>query len=224
MDLRLAVAPVAQACLQSPCDADRHIDRDVSRLGARLARAAYANYGELRRRVPAFKFVVADKAEPGSDSDARGTVVIFRGALRAGLDEKALAFLIAREMGHVIARHHDEKSATSILLAVLVQMFMPLTSLTGGVATLTGSTASFVGTELVTARNGENRIREANAIAFALLTQLGWPRRQVSASLAAYLRTLDGNAWSTGLRQSLESPPPARVPKTADAAARTGPA
>lgn len=215
MDIRLATAtPLASNCEGKPCAVDKSFDREVAHLGARLAHAAYAYDPKLRERVAGFSFLVADKAEPGSASDSQGTIVIFRGVRRAELDEKALAFLIAREMGHVVARHHDERSATNILLSVLVQLFMPFTTLTGSIAALTGSTASVVGTRIVAAQTGAEQRREADAIAYELVKRQGWNDRQVAASLANYVRSLGDEAWCQALRQSLDTLAKARHDKT----------
>lgn len=201
MDLRLAAArPLTE---KSP--PDRSFDLEVARLGARLSRAAYDMDPKLRDRVPAFSFRVADKAEAGTASDSRGDIVVFRGVRRPGLDDRALAFLIAREMGHVIARHHEEKSATSLLLSMLVQLLMPLTNLTGGLAALTGSTASALGTEIVASRNGGEQTREADEVAFALMRREGWNSREVSAALSGYARSLGNEAGVQALKRSLET-------------------
>ncbi len=219
MDVRLAVAaPAASDCSGTPCAVDRSFDRQVSRIGAHLARAAYEAYPQLRERVPAFSFAVADKAEPGSASDSAGKIVIYRGVRRANPDDRALAFVIAREMAHVIARHHDEKSATSLLLSLLVQLLMPITSLTGGLATLTGSTASVVGAEIVSAHSDADQAREADAIAFDLTKRQGWSDRQLLGSLAGYARNLGSDAWSQKLRRSLDKMTKTRQDKTAERA------
>jgi Zn-dependent protease with chaperone function len=201
MDLRLAAAPA----LPGSRDPDKNFDLQVARIGARLARAAYDDDPTLRRRVPAFSFRVADKSEPGTASDSQGNVAVFRGVLRPGLDDRTLAFLIAREMGHVIARHHEEKSATSLLLSIVVQLVMPFTSLTGGAALLTGSTASLVGSEIIDDRSVAEHSREADIVAFALLKRDGWGERQVAASLTSYARRLGNDAWSQAVRQSAET-------------------
>jgi predicted Zn-dependent protease len=201
LDVRLAATP---SCSGVRCQADKSFDLRVARLGARLARSAYDADPALRQRVPAFRFVVVDKGEPGSGSDSQGNIVLFRGINGSAPDDKALAFMIAREMGHVIARHHDEKSATGILLSVIIQLFMPLTSLTGGIAQLTGSTASVVGSEIVNSRSGAAQTREADIIGYELVKRQGWSGRQVTTALSGYARHLGNNAWSLALKQSLE--------------------
>lgn len=204
MGFQLAVArPLDNDCKDAPCRADQRFDREVARLGAQLARDAYASDPELQQRVPAFVFVVADKSEPGTASDSLGNIAVFRGVRRSNPDERVLAFLIAREMGHVIARHHDEKSAISVILSILVQLVMPLTSLTGGAAALTGSTASVVGSRVVGAQHDADQAREADLVACELLRRQGWTERQVAAALANYVKGLGDDAWSQAMRRSL---------------------
>ncbi|MDD5248552.1 MAG: M48 family metalloprotease [Rhodocyclaceae bacterium] len=204
MDLRLATATsIEKACAGIQCRIDKGFDQQVARLGARLASAAYAANPDLRQRVPAFHFVVAEKSEAGSASDSQGNIVIFRGVRQPDLDEKALAFVMAREMGHVIARHHEEKSATGVMLSVLMQILMPLTNLTGGLAALTGSMASAVGTQVVSADKEAERRQEADAIAYDLLGRQGWSSDEIVASLARYAKDMNNDAWSQTVRQSL---------------------
>jgi predicted Zn-dependent protease len=137
MNLHLASAsPVAVPCSVSQCRLDRAFDRQVERTGNRLARTAYELDPQLQEHVPSFSFVVAENSDAGSASDASGSIVVFRGVRENGLDETALAYVMAREMGRVMARHHDEKSATTILTTILAQLLVPALSLTGGIVFL----------------------------------------------------------------------------------------
>ncbi|MBI4986266.1 MAG: M48 family metalloprotease [Rhodocyclales bacterium] len=205
MNLRLATAPsTAKDCEGVQCRVDKGFELQVARVGARLAKAAYEADPELKLRVPAFNFVVAEKNEAGSTSDAQGTVVIYRGVRKQGLDEETLAFLIAREMGHVIARHHDERSATTLLFSVVAQVLMPMTSLTGGFAALAGSLASAVGTKIVSDEQLPFQVVEAELIAHDLLQRQGWRNGEVAASLARYTQGLGDGPWAQAVKDSLE--------------------
>lgn len=213
MNMRLAAAPsVMQACTGVQCRVDKGFDHQVTRLGTRLAQSAYAADPDLQARVPAFTFVVADKSEAGSTSDTQGTIVIYRGVRVAGITEEALAFLIAREMGHVIARHHDERSATTLLLSLAAQFLMPLTSLTGGAAAIASTMASAVGTKLVSDDKKPLQSVEADTIAQDLLRRQGWSDREVAASLTGYARGLGDDAWSRAVKISLARYEPEEVP------------
>ncbi|HZV55775.1 MAG TPA: hypothetical protein VFF82_12640 [Rhodocyclaceae bacterium] len=203
MNLQLATAtPIASACTGAQCKADKAFERQVARLGGRLAQTAFDLDPQLKERIPAFNFAVAEKSEAGSTSDASGSIVIFRGVRESRPDEAALAYLIAREMGCVIARHHDEKSATTVLTTVLAQLLVPALSLTGGVAFLATSAASMMGTKAITASTTDDRAQEADAIALKLLARTGWSSPEVGASLSKYARSLGDDSWSQEVRDS----------------------
>jgi len=204
MNLHLAAAtPIAGACAGVQCRLDKGFELQISRLGARLAQAAYDADPTLKERVPAFTFIVAEKSEAGSASDAQGNVVIYRGVRTAGLNEESLAFLIAMEMGHVIARHHDEKSATGLLLSLVAQVVMPWTNLPAGLAALAGSLASAVGTQVITADKDVEHTLEAETIAHGILAQQGWSKSEIAMSLARYSDGLGDNPWAQTVRESL---------------------
>lgn len=91
----------------------------VQRVAGVLQHGARGLYPDLALRIPGladrgFDVYVAAGDEPGSVSSASGRI-----ALNAALGvlqpyDDWLAFVIAREMGHVIARHHEENSSVSI--------------------------------------------------------------------------------------------------------------
>ncbi|MDP2879504.1 MAG: M48 family metalloprotease [Sulfuricella sp.] len=214
MGMRLNLAAAADAlssCVGVECRLDRAFDQRVQRLGTRLAQSAFEIYPDLTERFSQFEFVVAEKAEPGSASSAVGTVVIFRGVQKLRLDEEALAFLIAREMGHVISRHHDEDSATSILFSIAAQVLLPVTNLIRGSAALIQATAtastlstaaSFVGSRIVIESYKLDQLREADAVALDLLASLGWNRGEIADALASSTQVIGDDRWSKDLRVS----------------------
>ena len=204
LDLNLklaALAPVATACAGVQCQVDKGFERQVARLGTRLSETAYATYPELKERIPKFTFVVAEKIEGGSSSDASGTIVIYRGVRKAALDEETLAYLIAGEMGHVIARHHDEKSAATIISSLIAQVVLAPANLARGVAFIASSTASAFGKDYVAGNVTEQR-KEADAIALALLSGLGWSDAEIVDSLLDYSSRLGRNPWSTEVERT----------------------
>jgi hypothetical protein len=125
MHLQLVTAADAPACQEAECVADRAFDQRILALGRRLAVSAFRQHADLYLRFPRFEFVVADKADAGAASSAGGTVMIYRGVQRLNLDDAALAFVLAREMSHIIAGHHDENVTTSVLVAVAAQILFP---------------------------------------------------------------------------------------------------
>jgi predicted Zn-dependent protease len=209
MRLNLAsAADTSSPCVGVECRLDRAFDQRVMRLGTRLAQSAFEIYPDLTERFKQFEFVIVEKSEPGSASSAAGTVVIFRGVRKLRLDEEALAFLIAREMGHVISRHHDEDSATSILFAILAQVLLPAANLIRGSAALiqtasaVSTTVSFVGSQIVIESYKLDQLHEADAVALDLLARLGWNSGEIADALAASTQVIGDDRWSKDLRVS----------------------
>lgn len=220
VDMQLSLvteANIGSPCVGAECEFDRAFDHSVLRLGTRLAQSAFETYPDLTKRFGKFEFVIAEKANPGSISSATGTVVIFRGVQKLRLGEEALAFLIAREMGHVIGRHHDENTATSILFSVLASVLMPVTNIISGSAALAqtasataastaaASAASFIGSKITIASYKLDQSREADAIALTLLGRLGWNRNDLAEALVAGTRVMGDDIWSKDLRVSAEN-------------------
>ncbi len=225
MHLQLVTATNSPACSEVECAADRAFDQRILALGRRLADVAYRRYPDLHLRFPRFEFVIADKVDPGAASSAGGTVVIFRGVRRLGLDDAALAFVLAREMSHVIAGHHDENVTTSILIAVAAQILLPVLNIgalfSSGAATTAAATtattaastavtttavtsvASFAGSRALRASDRPLQVREAESIAMKLLVAAGWDGREVSDQLEALRPALPEEPdWTVELRES----------------------
>ena len=219
MDMKLALITetnTASACVDAECELDRAFDQRVLRLGTSLAQSAFEIYPDLSKRFAKFEFVIAEKANPGSVSSATGTVVIFRGVQKLRLGDEALAFLIAREMGHVIGLHHEENSATRILFSVLATVLLPVSSiLTGSAAllqtastsaafTATTSAASYIGSKITIASYKLDQLHEADAIALNLLARLGWTGNNIADALITSTRTMDDDSWTKDFRFSTE--------------------
>ena len=222
MHLQLVTATDAPSCREAECVADRAFDQRILALGRRLADTAFRQHPDLNLRFPRFEFVVADKVDPGAASSAAGTVVIYRGVRRLELDDAALAFVLAREMSHIIGGHHDENVTTSILVAVAAQILFPVLNIgalfSGGAATTAAastavsstmattavaSAASFAGSRALRASDRPQQVREAEAIAMKLLAVAGWDGREVSDQLEALRPALlEEPAWTEELRES----------------------
>lgn len=221
VDMRVKLATAADApadgrqsepCAQEVCDSRLEFERKVSEIGKRLARAAYMQFPSLGERVPKFDFAVAKKAEAGTVSSAGGAVVVLDGVRRMGLSDEALSFVIAREMGHVIGRHHDEDSATSMIFSVAAALLFPVANLIRGAEVVLSSSAaisatttaaSLAGSSLVRASYRGDHVREADAIAMQLLADEGRELHDVAAVLdAGALRGED--KWSKELLGSYQ--------------------
>ena len=217
MQLSLVTESNTDACLGYACELDREFEHRVLRLGSKLAQTAFALYPELHEHIDKFEFIIAEKSGPGSISNAAGSVVIFRGVQQLHLGEEALAFLIAREMGHIIARHHEENSATSMLFSVLAAVFIPVTNLISGSAALAQtatasamstaatSAASFIGSKITIASYKTEQSREADNLALNLLVKLGWNKYILSNALLNQNKFQNEDNWSRDFRHSAQT-------------------
>ena len=218
-------------CAEHECDASKEFDLRVARLGAVLADKAFELYPDLRERIGHFDFVIAEKADPGTTSNAGGTVVIFGGTRLLELSDPALAFVLAREMGHVIARHHNENTATKIIVGVLAQVLLPVTGIVrslalipgassaaaatattasataGGSAaaiTATATAASFLGSKVVISAYWPRQLEEADSVALTILARVGFSPQATADALAAVESRLTDSSWPRDLRASSE--------------------
>ncbi len=220
MRLQLVTAEDAPSCSDVDCVDDRAFDQQVLVLGKRLADAAYRQYPDLISRFPHFEFIVADKAEAGSASSAGGTVVVFRGIRNLNPDDATLAFVLAREMSHVIAGHHDENVTTSVLVAIATQILFPALNIVRGAAAISSSAAtsaassaltttavtsvaSFAGARVLRASDRPLQVQEAETMAMSLLSAAGWSGREVTDQLEALPpETAEEPDWTEELRDS----------------------
>jgi hypothetical protein len=71
---------------------------------------AFRQHADLYLRFPRFEFIVVDKAEPGRGVQCRREPWSSIASVQriSSLDDAVLAFILAREMCHIIAGHHDE--------------------------------------------------------------------------------------------------------------------
>lgn len=223
MRLQLVTAADAPACRESECMADRAFDQRILAIGRRLADVAFRQHPDLHLRFPRFEFVVADKRDPGAASSSAGTVVLYRGIRTLELDDAALAFVLAREMSHIIDGHHDENVTTAILVGVAAQILFPILNLpaliSGSAATTAAATsaatttvtttavasaASFAGSRALRASFRPQQVIEAESMAMELLAAAGWDGREVADQLQAMPQPLsDSPAWTEELRDSM---------------------
>ena len=224
MHLQLVTAADSPACPEEECVADRAFDQRILAIGRRLADIAFRQHADLYLRFPRFEFIVADKTDPGAASSAGGTVILYRGLQRMNLDDAVLAFVLAREMSHVIAGHHDENVAASILVAVAAQILFPVLNIgglfAGGAATAAAGTAagstagatavtsaaSFLGSRALLASYRPLQSREAEVMAMKLLVASGLDGLEVSEKLESLRPSLsEETAWTRELRESAQS-------------------
>lgn len=211
----LAVTPDAP-CSDADCEAHRAFRNQVKRLGARLANASREIRHELKGAHPGFIFLVPQKGEIGTLSSASGSIIVFDGLRSLGLEDPALAFLLAREMGHVINRHHDENSATNIAVSVAATLVLPMAALLRGTAftvsaltststaaTVATTAASVAGARAIKAIYRPEQLREADRVALKIVNQAGWSTFDVAESLLRANHRLGDDGWMAELQDSI---------------------
>jgi predicted Zn-dependent protease len=187
--------------------------RQIRKLIERTVAVAMRLYPDLAERDIKFRFEVAPSAESGVLSNAGGTVIVLQGTQNLRLPESVLTFIVAREMGHVIARHHDENSAATVMFSVLTQVLFPAAALVKGLSVVLPSTAmgtaatasalSYLGATALKTTYRSDHLREAEEIALTLLVESGWDIFDVAGEATAVVIKEGESAWLDELRQSL---------------------
>ncbi len=168
----------------SPCEWEcGHVD-DLARLagrvqaiGAQLESAARGMAPDLFARIGEFQVEVNDGIGIGTGSSASGRIALGSGL--AGLEptDTVIAFLIAREMAHVIARHAEEDSGASLVLSALGMLLLP------GLNVIARFVATTAGANALKGSWATTQQREADEIAIALLERSGLPVLSVARDL-----------------------------------------
>jgi predicted Zn-dependent protease len=189
--------------------------RQIRKLMEKTVVTAKRLYPDLEERGVKFRFEVAPSAQAGVFSNAGGTIVILQGTQDMPLPDSVLSYVIAREMGHVIGRHHDENSAATVMFSVLTQVLFPAAALVKGLAVVlpttvagtavTASAVSYLGaTALRTTYRGDH-LRESEEIAFTLLAESGWDLYEIAAEASAVTVKGGDATWMEELQQSLSN-------------------
>lgn len=190
-----------RTCLSDAAPAESEsFDQEVARIASALQMAALRLYPDLAWCSPkavggCFDVQVVDSDEPGSSSSASGRIALNASLERWQSGDAVLAFVLGREMGHVIARHHQESYSVNIVASIVLNLLIP------GSGVLK-SLVCTVGARLAAGSNREAQAREADAIAFKLLKGAGFRLRDVSRSLLVVPTLGDVNAWSKGFGRS----------------------
>jgi hypothetical protein len=161
----------------------------------------------------------AGNAPPGADQEPMDAHAIpgrrfIPGTELGALDSAGitLAFLMAREMGHIIARHSEEDSGASIMVSAL-GLLVP------GVNAIARFVVSRVASDSIRAGWAEQQQREADELALALLERSGISAMALSFALqdtAGPARDPDGE-WDANFLASRQ-----RVGQLAVASLRQG--
>lgn len=218
MRMRLAVKADAKPCSIEICAENQAFHARVQLIGESLVKSAHALYPELKKTTPKFDFEVIDKKVLGSASNASGKVVLFRPIQHLDLDDNAIAFIIGREMGHVIAKHHKSNAKTKIFFTVLTGVLFPaatLLSASSAAAQATTATTlmtsaastvtSFVGSEVALSRIKPGQLSEADNISLALLEYGGVSALDTAQSLAFIVKNENSVGWEKDLTLSMDN-------------------
>ena len=183
LNLKLAAKANLKACSADECIAqNQQFDARVQSLGMQLSEAAFFKNPNLKNRLKAFEFSVLDKKEIGITSNASGKVVVFRGLQQLDLSDEAMNFILAREMGHIIAKHHNKNITAKLVISALASVVFPALAIASAssaaaqastattLMTSAASTAtSMVGSEVAIQKMKPGQLVEADEIALSLV-------------------------------------------------------
>ena len=163
---------------------------------------------------------MADKKEAGSASNAGGKVVVFRGLQQLGLTDDALSFIMARELAHVIGKHHSKNTSTKLIISALATILFPAVGIIGASSAATQATTattlltsaastatSMLGSEVALAKMKPSQLLEADEIAVKILSQRElntreWNLREVASVLQFDETESLSNNWLNDLQTS----------------------
>lgn len=183
-------------------EAAKRFDMQVQRVAGILQNGAQQLYPDLAQRVPGmvasrFDVYIVDGDDPGSASSANGRIAINAGlGVRLPYDDW-MAFVIAREMGHVIARHHEENSSAGMVTSVIMNILIPGSGVLKGLVSAGGS-------KIASGSQRDIQALEADAIALELLNAAGFSLRDISLTLLIDPVVLDDGAWSKSFKASAD--------------------
>ena len=204
-DIGFALSTGAQRIgLGRPCgDACRDqeqvakFEAQVKRLSAELEAAARGLSPEAFTRINSFQVDVEPGIGVATGSSASGRIALGQGIAQLEPVDDVAAFLIAREMAHIIARHDEEDSGARIFTSALTT-FIP------GFSLVFKFVASALGGGAMMRTWAAEQRREADDVAVALLERAGRPAAAVARSLAEGLKQdrLPQGDWSLRYAES----------------------
>lgn len=168
----------------------------VKRIAGGLQVAAQGLYPERVQRIGAFDVYVAGSEEFGAMSSGTGKIAVNAGLAKLKPTDDWLAFVIAREMGHVVSGHHDSNAGASLAVSVIMNLILPGSG-------LIKSAISFASSQVASESGRDRQTREADDAALKLLEAAGYTAKAVALNLR--LAPLDETAnsrWATTFRAS----------------------
>lgn len=196
-DLKFSVTTPARAAAGDDAAPVAMLTRQAQRLVPALEAAAHGLHPAMMDRIGKFDVYATESTDVETHSSSTGKVALHAGLAPLQLTDDALAFVIAREMGHVLAGHQEDNSTASLVTSVVMNLLLPGSG-------LLKSALSMATSEAVSAAGGERQVREADEIAVRLLETAGYRMRDLRLSLAldaSDVRMGDGS-WAKSFRTS----------------------
>jgi predicted Zn-dependent protease len=160
---------------------DPQLSGYVQALGERLARHS-------PRRDVAYRFAVADMAEPNAFALPGGYIYVSRGLLAIANSEDELANVIGHEIAHVAARHSAQRQTRAVGVGLLSVLGTVAAGALGGAgaAQVAAQVGQVAGAGLI-ASYGRDQEREADAVGQQLSAAAGFD----PMAMASFLSTLE---------------------------------
>lgn len=152
-------------------------EEQLRRISDGLSAASALLYSDVTSRIGRFDVFIADSPQASASSSATGRIALSRGLWDMQPTDDWLALVVAREMGHVIAGHHDNNSMASLVTSVLINLVLPGSG-------LIKTAISFAGSQVAAVAGRERQIGEADEIAFKLLEATGYTAKSLALNLA----------------------------------------
>jgi len=201
-DLTFSVLSAPRKALDAAAEADAEavaFAEQVKRISAGLQVAAQGLYAERVQRIGAFDVYVAGADELGAMSSGTGKIAINAGFAKLKPTDDWLAFVIAREMGHVVSGHHDSNAGASLAVSIIMNIIIPGSG-------LIKSAISFAGSQMASESGRDKQLREADEAALKLLEAAGYTAKAVALNLRLNpLNEAAGSSrWVTGFKASAQ--------------------
>ena len=191
----------AEDCTNRPDKvAEMLFSAQVRRIAELLQEGAETAFSERTQRIPGsangkFDVFVVDGYAFDATSSASGKIAISSTIGSVLPVDEVVAFIIAREMGHVLAGHHENNAAASIVTSILMNVLIPGSGLV--------KSAVSMGSSLIAASsNRDAQAREADRVAIHLLDAAGYDLQDIAANMGRGGLALDESGWSQRFKVS----------------------
>ena len=140
-----------------------------------------------------FEVYVVDTDEWDTASSASGKIAISASLANAAGFDDLLAYLIAREMVHIVVAHHERNSAASIMTSLAMNIVIPGSGLVKSVVSLGGAA-------IAANSNREEQERRADKLATLILRASGYSTESLAYALKLFQGTPLAANWSLRLQ------------------------